>query len=58
MLADSGEGTREAAMSAYRDYCRAIGGRVPVIVFTAHRLSVEETWGLGCAAAHGAMALP
>jgi CheY-like chemotaxis protein len=50
VLADSGEGTREAATRAYRCYCRAIGDRVPMIVFTAHRLSVEETRELGCAA--------
>ncbi len=50
VLADSGEGTREAAMRVYRRYCRSIGGQVPMIVFTAHRLSEEETQGLGCAA--------
>ena len=50
MLAASGEGTREAAMLAYRRYCRAIGDRAPMIVFTAHRLSREETRELGCAA--------
>ncbi len=49
VLADSGEGTREAAMVAYQRYCRAIGGRVPMIVFTAHRLTQEETRELGCA---------
>ncbi len=50
MLADSGEGTTEAATRAYWRYCRAIGDRVPMIVFTAHRLSGEETRELGCAA--------
>lgn len=50
VLADSGEGAREAAMRAYRRYCRAIGDRVPMIVFTAHRLSGEETRELGCVA--------
>ncbi len=50
VLADSGEGTREAALRAYRRYCRLLGDRVPMIVFTAHRLSTEETRVLGCAA--------
>ena len=50
VLADSGEATGEAALAAYRRFCGSIGGRAPTIVFTAHRLTEEETRGLGCAA--------
>ena len=49
VLADSGEATKEAAFGAYRRYCEVIGSRVPMIIFTAHPLTDEETAGLGCA---------
>ncbi len=50
VLADSGEATRQGALKAYQRYCELIGSRVPMIVFTAHRLTEEETWDLACAA--------
>ncbi len=50
VLADSGEATRQGALKAYQHYCEVIGSRVPMIVFTAHRLTEEETRGLACAA--------
>ncbi len=50
VLADSGEATKEGALKTYRRYCRTISSRVPMIVFTAHRLSDEETQELGCVA--------
>ncbi len=55
VLADSGEATRDAALGAYRRYCEAIGSRVPMIIFTAHRLTEEEAGSLGCA---GVLAKP
>ncbi len=55
VLADSGEATRQGALKAYQRYCEVIGSRVPMIVFTAHRLTEEETKDLGCA---GVLAKP
>ncbi len=49
LLADSGEATRNAALSAYRKYCESISSRVPMIIFTAHPLTEEEAGSLGCA---------
>lgn len=50
VLADSGEATRGRALAAYLHWCRAIGDRVPMLVFTAHQLTDEEARGAGCAA--------
>ncbi len=46
VLADSGEATRQGALRAYQRYCEAIGARIPMIVFTGHRFTEEETQGL------------
>ena len=49
VLADSGEATKDAALGTYRRYCEVIGSRVPMIIFTAHPITEEETGSMGCA---------
>ena len=49
VLADTAGTNREHAIRNLRRYCEQIGPKAPVIVFTAHDISLEDARGIGCA---------